>query len=263
MNLKKGVISTLALATILSGVSMSNLSTYSFASENNELKDVSNSNELNKSSQDYVLLSKSGDDYIILDTKTNTHIRNVHETENGVTRKLSAYEALDRFNNVEHAEETLSENTSSNEIKNPEVRATQEFQKIGATKKVTGSARSISHDVDGGSKGASISLSKGITTTVGNTFSVSTSIEKKAIQRAADFTWNVSASRSLTTIHNVSPNKIGRVKFKPYYNRVSGKMHTVLASGVISSSKNAHGDSPRKISTGLCDGLEYLEERSR
>lgn len=226
---------------------------------NDNFKTIYNKNENIEESNNYVLLTKSNEDYIILNKRDNTEITNVHETVDGVTVKLTAYEALDRLNNNQQIDDT---SINESEVEEKETKSTKTFQRTG-TSSVTGSARDLSHDVDGGTKGASISLSKGINVGVSNTFSTSISSEQKLIQAGAGFSWNTSATRTLVTTHNVSAGKIGRVKFKPYYKRVSGKLHTVMTSGVISATKNVYGDSPKKISTGLCDGLEYLEQRNR
>ncbi|GAA0234510.1 hypothetical protein [Metaclostridioides mangenotii] len=186
----------------------------------------------------------TGEEFL-LNEVTNEKVYDVFETQDGETVKLSIDEALLKF----------TQSVPINEEPTIQPRIESFFKKT-SSKQITGSAKKLTQDVAGGSKGATISVSN--SATISETFSISLDATmKKKVRAGAGFSWNTSLSRSVTTTHRVPAKKIGYVAFKPYYNQVTGKLTTMLHSGE-STTKTVTANSPKRLSTGVCDGLEYL-----
>lgn len=178
-------------------------------------------------------------DYVLINSITGEKAIDFSKTVNGQNVRISLDEALTLLN----YEEDLI------------VKTTRSIFGVSSVKKVTGSARKISQDVSGGSKGATISV--GRSTTITESWSVGGTTEaiRNFVRANAGFSWTKSATRSITTTHKVPAKRIGYVAFKPYYREVRGTINGVIGGTPVTQKIVAR--SPMKAGS-ICDGLEYL-----
>ncbi len=204
-------------------------------------------------------ISEENDEVYILTNKvTGEEITDVYETVNGITRKLSVEEALEKLNSIPVSElDKEYENSNSNyDIETDEVGYVKNyFELTSGPNKVIGNPRKISQDVKGP---AIIEVSQGQEFTFSESFSSNVTYAMKAeIALSAGIEWSKSATRSISVTHQVPSGKMGHVAFKPYYYEIKGNYITEIP-GVTVSSKKISARTPITLYNGLCDGLEYV-----
>lgn len=124
----------------------------------------------------------------------------------------------------------------------------------------------VSYIVHGGASGASITQSMGFSVTITATVSqaVTASI-MEAIQFSSEISESISleASTALSSTFNVSPNKYGRIFFRPHMNRVIGDVETWVTyeTGVTGQlgSEEVYADFPI-VNSYYADGIYLLRE---
>lgn len=192
-------------------------------------------------------------DYILINTITGEEIGDVYETHNGIPVRLTAEEALDRLNNIPKVEDSINEDKSFYSFFD------DVFEKTSGPKKVIGNEEKLSQDVNGGKLGASIGVAQSYEKTIKEDFSIDVGIKKEIIRANSGIEWSRSLTKNVTATHNVEPYRTAYVAFKPYYNEIQGDLiiYEIPDGGVVSVQKIT-ARTPIKLSTGVCDGLEYL-----
>lgn len=103
------------------------------------------------------------------------------------------------------------------------------------------------------------SVRESVSATVSASYSVGLTAEKNAIKANAGFTWTNSATRSTTfSFEGLKTGEKGYVAFKPYLNRVWGKLSRYSNWDGLLDTKNASADAPKLLSNGAADGEFYF-----
>lgn len=195
-------------------------------------------------------------EYILVNNVTGQEISDVYTTRNGIPVKLTPEEALNILNNTpkskikENINKDITNYAFSEEI----------FKKVNSPTKILGETIKLSHDVHGGSLGASIEISQENLANIKEYFSITRISKKSAIRYDSNIEWSKSLNIGIFATHNIQPNKVGYVAFKPYYNEVEGVLTTYeIPSGAIMGIENVTARTPINNGYGLCDGIEYIE----
>lgn len=195
----------------------------------------------------------------LLDMITQEKIYSAYKTnEDGKLVEIT----LDEYNNIlTNMEQSIEEENVQQAIepRSPTIWKTYRYSGQKGNSVVNGARVKVSPDVKGPA-----SLSSGYSTTVSNSFGGTFSASVgDLIKKSASFTWNISASttKTFSVTYKVPKGKTGYVGFTPYLNKTWGIGYedTRTQTGVISTkSATVYGYSPKKLKSGLADGLYAL-----
>ncbi|TYR80263.1 hypothetical protein FZC66_14140 [Priestia megaterium] len=191
------------------------------------------------------------------DSEIGSEITPLKETENGlVPMSQEEYENLtqskqEKSNPLNFS--TVEPQPSSGIVAS---RAYYEYYKFvhnRGTSTYHGSPRKVTATVD--CNVSSCTIGKGVSTTVSASYTVSSSVQRKAIQVGASFNFVTSATDTNTYGFTISKGDRGYLGFKPKLKTAYGDLQRYSNWDGLLSTTRASGTSPVKLSNGEADGI--------